>query len=116
MGAFNGILIEQSSGASVYTFPFGFRGIILEYPTGIRFIKVTDYRGTPLQEATVIVHNSGGDYEQVTDELGIAAVEIDVAGTVTIDLKKNLTNKAISYTYSSESLTKNVILQPRLLT
>lgn len=110
-----GILIEQSTGQRSYTFPSGFRGISLEYPSGIRFIKVTDYRGTPLAGCLVTVENVGGDYSQTTDALGNAALEIDVAGTVTIRLLKNKTNKVISYTYASEGLTRTVVLQPPLL-
>lgn len=113
--SFTGILVEQSTGSRAYTYPSGFRGISLEYPSGIRFIKVTDYRGTPLVGCLVTVENAGGDYTQATDALGNAAVEIDVAGTVTIRLQKDKTNRSFSYTYASESITKVVVLQPRLL-
>ena len=113
--SFTGILIEQSTGSRAYTYPSGFRGISLEYPSGIRFIKVTDYRGNPLSGVAVTVQNAGGDYTNTTDLTGIAAVEIDVAGTVTILLQKNKTNGSLSYTYASEGLNKEVVLQPRLL-
>jgi hypothetical protein len=103
------------SGQRTYTFPFGLRSIISTYPTNIRFIKVTDYRGIPLAGCLVTVENSGADYSQTTDSLGNAAVEIDVVGTVTIRLQKDKTRKSISYTYAGESLTKTVILQPPLM-
>lgn len=113
--SFAGISVEQSTGARSYTSPFGFRGISLEYPSGLRFIKITDFRGNPVSGVTVTVQDTGGDYTQTTDSLGIAAVEIDIAGTLTILLQKNKTSASFSYTYASESLTRTVVFMPRLL-
>lgn len=110
-----GIFIEQSTGSRAYTAPSGFVGISLEYPTGIRFIRVTDFRGNPIAGCLVTVQNSGGDYSQTTDALGNAAVEIDVSGTKTILLKKDKTNGSFTYTYASELPSRTVIFQPPLL-
>lgn len=92
-----------------------FEGLLVAFKETVRFIKVTDFRGTPIEGCSVTVQNTAGDYTQTTDSLGIAAVEIDVAGTKTIRLRKDKTNKSITYTYASESLTKTIVLQPRLL-
>lgn len=113
--AFEGVFIEPLSGSRPFTDPLGFRGLAIEYPTGLRFIKVTDFRGFPISDVLVTVQNTGGDYSALTDSLGIAAVQIDVSGTKTIKLKQNKTNKSFSYTYASEGLTNTVVLQPRLL-
>lgn len=113
--AFEGIFIEQPQGPRSLVFPVGFKGIALEYPSGLRFIRVTDFRGIPISGCLVTVQNTSGDYSAITDSLGIAAVEIDVSGTKTILLLKNKTRSSFSYTFSSESITKTVILQPRLL-
>lgn len=113
--SFLGIVTEKSKGVRSYIYPFGFRGFTLEYPAGNRFIKVTDYRGTPISGCVVTVLNTGGNYSETTDLLGIANVQIDVAGTKTIKILKDKTNKSFSYTYASEVLTRVVVIQPPLM-
>lgn len=113
--SFKGIITDQSTGQRSFTAPLGFRGITLEYPLGLRFIKVTDFRGTPISGAVVTVKNTAADYIQTTNETGIAAVEVDISGTKTVLLKKDKTNLSITFTFSTDPLTKVIVLQPRLL-
>ena len=92
-----------------------FKGIIISYDTDVRLIKVTDWRGSPLENCLVTVQNSGGDFIANTDDSGIASVEVDVAGSVNVICQKNLTNKSITYTYASEGYTKTIVLQPPIM-
>lgn len=92
-----------------------FEGFLIEWPTNFRFLIITDFRGNPVTGVTVTVQNTGGDYTAVTDTLGIAPVQIDIAGTKTIRLSQNKTFSSFSYTYASESLTRTVVFLPRLL-
>jgi hypothetical protein len=88
MGSFSGIVQEQSVGRRSYTFPSGFRGIIQEIPTTVRFIKVTDYKGVPLSNVQVKVNNSGGALTTITNQDGQAEILPDVGTAITIDLKQ----------------------------
>ena len=88
MGSFAGIVQEQSVGRRAYTFPAGFRGIIQEIPTTVRFIKVTDYKGVPLSNVQVTVNNTGGSITTITNQDGQAEILPDVATNITVDLKQ----------------------------
>jgi hypothetical protein len=111
---FEGFVFTE--GASGFRrFPVGFEGFTLEFSEQNRFIQVTDFRGNPLAGAQVTVQNTGGDFTQFTDILGIASVVVDVSGTKTVLLKKDKTNLSSTFTYSTDPLTKVIVLQPRLL-
>jgi hypothetical protein len=111
----NKLILESPNGVRPNTFAFGFRGLLIEYSTGVRFIKVTDFRGNPLSGAVVTVENSGGDYSQTTDLLGFAELQIDLTGTKVVKILKNKTNLTTSFTYSTDPITKTVIIQPRIV-
>lgn len=110
---FEGFGIRTNSPASKS--PTGFEGFILAYSDVERFFKITDYRGNPLKNVTVIAQNTGGDVSAITGSNGIVALEIDVSGTITIVLEKEKTFKNLSYEYASEPTLKEIILQPPLL-
>lgn len=110
---FEGILsVEKTPQAND---PLGFRGILYTYSETERFIKITDFRKRPINGVKVTAQNSGGAVAAITGLDGIAALEIDQSGSISILIEKDKTFKSISYTYASESLVKEVILQPRLL-
>ena len=93
----------------------GFEGIILSVLDTDRFLKITDFRGNPVNGAVVTVQNTGGDFTTISDSTGFAMVQVDIAGTKTIRLQKNKTSASFTYTYASESLTRTVVFMPRLL-
>lgn len=111
--SFKGISFEQSSGARSVTFPIGFRGISIETPVNIRFIKVCDYRGVPYVNAKIILYNAGGlTLESFTNEQGIAQIVPDQVGTVTFDIEQQKTiERGIPYTFANEGITKTVVIQ-----
>lgn len=110
--SFRGISFEQSTRERSITFPVGFRGISFETPANIRFLKVCDFRGIPMPNATVIFYNSGGSITSMTNESGIAQIQPDTVGTVLFDVIQHKTiQKNFSYTFASEGITKTIIIQ-----
>ena len=110
--SFKGISFEQSTGARSVTFPVGFRGISFETPANIRFLKVCDFRGIPMPNATVIFYNSGGAQFSTTNENGIAQIQPDTVGTVLFDvIQWKTVEKNLSYTFATEGITKTIKIQ-----
>ncbi|MFN3758427.1 MAG: hypothetical protein ACK4SF_04350 [Algoriphagus aquaeductus] len=96
-------------------FPNGFEGFLFTFDAVERFIKVTDFRGRPIRGVTVTAQNAGGNVSDTTGEDGIAALNIDTAGTVTIRLQKEKIFKTLPYTHATEAILKEVVLQPPLM-
>lgn len=111
MGSFAGIVHEQSAVRRPYTAPTGFRAIIQEYPTNLRFIKVTDYKGVPLANVAVKVNNIGGSVTTFTNSDGIAEIVPDVATNITIDLKQySMELIGTAYNTTTSPTTRTLIL------
>lgn len=111
MGSFSGILQERSSGPRPYTRPWGFRGIVQEYVDGIRFIKVTDFKGVPLTNVSVTVHNTGGDSITMTNQDGVAEIVPDVATALLIDLKQySMELTGVAYNTTTSPMITTIIL------
>jgi hypothetical protein len=111
MGTFAGISQQQSFGRRPYTFSIGFRSILQEYPDTLRFIKVTDFKGVPLQNVSVTVHNTGGDSTTVTDQGGVAEITPDVGINVTVDLRQySIVRNGITYNTTTSPFTRTLIL------
>jgi len=111
METFAGILQEQSIVRRPYTFQIGFLSIIQEIPETTRFIKVTDFKGVPMQGVSVTVHNTGGDTTTITNQDGQAEIEPDLATSILIDLKQYSTElKDVSYNTTVDGIVKTVIL------
>jgi len=111
--AFQGIGLEINGPAKKAS--VGFKGFCFAYGNNERFIKVTDYRGNPLEGVLVTAQNTGGPTSDLTNASGIVALIIDSAGTTEVNLEKEKTFKNYDYTHSSEPLTQTIILQPPLL-
>jgi hypothetical protein len=112
--AFEGFAISTESDL-VPKFPLGFEALFITYLDAERFIKITDFRGRPLAGVTVTAQNVGGAVSDITGENGIAALEIDAAGTTNIVVSKNKAFRNYSYVYASEASIINLVIQPRLL-
>jgi hypothetical protein len=111
MGSFSGIVQEQSVGRRAYTFPSGFRGIIQEIPTTLRFIKVTDFKGVPLANVEVKVNNPGGVLFSTTNQEGQAEIFPDAATAITIDLKQySMELTGTPYNTSTSPLVTSLLL------
>lgn len=111
MGTFAGISQQQSLGRRPYTFSIGFRSILQEYPDTLRFIKVTDFKGVPMQNVSVTVHNTGGDSTTVTNQDGVAEITPDVGVGILLDVRQYYTElKNITYNTSIDPRIKTIIL------
>lgn len=110
MGAFKGIVQEQSSGRRAYTFPWGFRGIVQEFPDDVRFIKVTDFKGVPLANVAVTVNNTV-PVTTITNQDGIAEIVPDVGSDITIDLLQySMGLTGVPYNTTTAAPTTTIIL------
>lgn len=108
---FEGISEQQTFGRRVYTFPMGFRGISEQLPDNTRFIKVTSYRGIPMKDVIITVHNTGGDEMATTNSEGIATIYPDVSTAITIDLVQFKTRlNGVAYNTDTDDVVKTVIL------
>ena len=111
MGSFAGIAHEQSTGRRPYTAPTGFRAIIQEYPTNLRFIKVTDYKGVPLANVAVKVNNTGGSVTTFTNADGVAEIVPEVGVNITVDLQQySMELIGTAYNTTTDPTTKTIIL------
>lgn len=111
MGTFAAISQEQSTGRRPYTAPVGFRAIVQEVPTTVRFIKVTDYKGVPLSNVAVKVNNGGGPSTTLTNQDGIAEILPDIGSSITIDLKQySMELTGVAYNTTTDPVVKSVIL------
>lgn len=109
--SFEGLSIEKSIGRRPYLNPVGFRGISIETPINVRYIKVVDFRGNPFPNTQITLHNSGGDFVAIGNQNGIIEILPDVVGTLLFDLKQYKTEqKDYEYIYANEFQTKTVIL------
>ena len=110
MGAFSGIVQEQGSGRRAYTSPWGFRGIVQEFPDDVRFIRVTDFKGVPLANVAVTVNNTV-PVTTITNQDGIAEIVPDVASDITIDLKQySMELQGTAYNTTTAATTTTIIL------
>jgi ribosome recycling factor len=105
------LILEQSTGQRSFTFPRGFRSIVIQFNDNVKFIRVTDFRGNPIVNVKVTV----GTYESTTDIDGIAEVEISGSGTLNVLLENNKTFKNYDYVIATEPLTRTYIFQPTLM-
>lgn len=93
----------------------GLSGFGYTFDATEKFIQITDFRGRPIQNATVTAKNTGGDVSGITDSDGIVALVIDVGTLTDLVVSKEKTFIESSYNEGNESLIKTIILQPPLL-
>lgn len=111
MGTFAGILEQNALGRRAYVYPIGFRSILEVYQDNLRFIKVTDFKGVPMQNVSVTVNNTGGATTTITNQDGVAEIVPDVATSITIDIKQYSTERnGITYNTTTDPVTKILVL------